>query len=776
MQPIDPIEAARSVEELYGMRGGLDRLASERDQTLLFSSDTGTRCILKIYHPAESETVIAFQLDALRFLEERAPQLPVPRVIMTSGTSSHRLGAASYALHRFSDDTTRIVAMLSFLDGERLDHSPSTPIQAGRLGELLAHLGRALQGFEAPAPAHEQLWSLRNAATALSLAEERTGPSRKLVESVLRRFAGEILPRLERLPSQVIHHDFNPHNLLTVRGDPDRIAAVIDFGDLTRAPRVNDLAVALAYRVVNDAGVATNAAFLRGYESVWPLGAEERALLPDLVRTRLAMTVAISEWRARRHPENARYLLRFHAPALAALEQWHDCPGRDMSQRMGLKSDLAERRTRVLGPAYRLFYDEPLHLTRGSGVWLYDSDGRPYLDAYNNVAVAGHTHPRVVDAISRQTAVLNTHTRYLHTKIVDYAEALLESFPAPLSQVMITCTGSEANDLALRIAQAVTGGTGIIVTDHAYHGVTAAVSAFSPSLGSKMPTAPHVRTIPAPDSYRGSPAEVGEQLERALRLALADLGHHGIRPAMFIVDTIFSSDGIYAEPRGFLRAAVAAIRQAGGLFVADEVQAGFGRTGAHLWGFARHGVVPDLVSLGKPMGNGYPLAGVVASAELLEKFGRITRYFNTFGGNPVAAAAGLAVLEVIRDEHLVDNAREVGGYLRTGLERLRARHPLIGEVRGAGLFIGVELVDGDATTPATAQTAAPATAPAPAPAPATAQTHRVINRLRARGVLVGAAGRYANVLKIRPPLVFTCEHADVLMTTLDQVLEELTDG
>jgi 4-aminobutyrate aminotransferase-like enzyme/Ser/Thr protein kinase RdoA (MazF antagonist) len=761
MQPIDHSEAARAVAELYGMYGRVDRLPSERDQTLLFTADGGTHCILKILHPAESEDAIAFQLGALLHLEKHAPALPVPRVIPPRGAAPDAPNASPYGLHRFSDETRRIVSLLSFLEGEPLDHSVNTPLQSERLGEVLAALGRALQGFEAPAPLHEQLWNLSNAAAALPLAAQLGEPSRSLVETVLRRFVGDIEPRLAQLPSQVIHHDFNPHNLLTVRGHPDRIAGVIDFGDLTRAPRVNDLAVALAYRVVDSEGVATNPAFLRGYERLWPLTAEERALLPDLVRTRLAMTVAISQWRARRHPENAQYLLRFHAPALRCLERWNACSGANLKIPMGLESPLVARRARLLGPAYRLFYDEPLHLTRGEGVWLYDAEGRRYLDAYNNVAAVGHTHPRIVDAISRQTAVLTTHTRYLHTQIVDYAEALLASFPAPLSQVMFTCTGSEANDLAVRIAQAVTGGTGIIVTEHAYHGVTAAVAAFSPSLGSATPAAPHVRTIPAPDAYRGSAAEVGEQLERALRLAVADLASHGIRPAMFIVDTIFSSDGIFGEPAGFLRPAVAAIREAGGLFVADEVQAGFGRTGEHLWGFMRHGATPDLVTLGKPMGNGYPLAGLVAGAEVLATFSRMTRYFNTFGGNPVAAAAGLAVLEVIRDERLVANARDVGGYLRSGLERLAEHHALVGDVRGAGLFVGVELVDDEATGAAAARR------------PAAAQTQRVINALRARGVLIGAAGRHGNVLKIRPPLVFTREHADVLLTTLAEVLGEL---
>lgn len=412
---------------------------------------------------------------------------------------------------------------------------------------------------------------------------------------------------------------------------------------------------------------------------------------------------------------------------------------------------LIERRARVLGPAYRLFYERPVHLVRGEGVWLYGPNGERYLDAYNNVASVGHCHPRVVEAIAGQLAVLNTHTRYLHETVLDYAEALTATFPPELSQVMLTCTGSEANDLAVRIARTVTGGTGIIVTELAYHGVTATVAEFSPSLGRAVPLGAHVRTVPAPDSYRLPPEEAAERFGSDVRAAIADLERHGIRPALLIVDTIFSSDGIFAEPRGFLKPAVEAIREAGGLFVADEVQPGFGRTGDALWGFERHGVVPDMVSMGKPMGNGYPVAGLVCRPALLEEFGRRARYFNTFGGSAVAAAAALAVLGVIRDEALVANAATVGAYLR---ERLRAvDHPAIGDVRGAGLFIGVELVRDRATKE-------------PAPEIAT----RLVNGLRDRRILISAAGPHANILKIRPPLVFGTDHADLLVGAIEEVL------
>ena len=276
---------------------------------------------------------------------------------------------------------------------------------------------------------------------------------------------------------------------------------------------------------------------------------------------------------------------------------------------------LITRRERLLGPAYRLFYERPIHIVRGEGVWLFDSDGRRYLDAYNNVAAVGHGHPRVVEAIARQAATLNTHTRYLHTGILDYAEALLATMPAALGHVMFTCTGSEANDLAVRIAKACTGSTGFLVTANAYHGVTDTVAALSPSLSPAVAPGPHVVTLAPPDD-RGGDAEVAFAAE--VQRGIDALAAQGAAPAALLVDTVFSSDGVIADPAGFLRAGVERMRAAGGLFIADEVQAGFGRVGPAFWGFARHALVPDLVTLGKPMGNGQPIAALAGRPELLE--------------------------------------------------------------------------------------------------------------------------------------------------------------
>jgi 4-aminobutyrate aminotransferase-like enzyme len=417
---------------------------------------------------------------------------------------------------------------------------------------------------------------------------------------------------------------------------------------------------------------------------------------------------------------------------------------------------LVDRRERLLGPAYRLFYEDPVHIVRGEGVWLEDADGERYLDVYNNVASVGHCHPHVVAALTRQAATLNTHTRYLHETILDYAERFLATFPAHLGHVMFTCTGSEANDLAYRIAKDFTGGTGVIVTSLAYHGITDAVSQFSPSLGAYVPLGVHVRAVPAPDAYRGDPATLGARFAADVKAAIADMEANGIKLAAFICDSIFSSDGVLSDPPGFLKEAVEAVQAAGGLYIADEVQPGFGRTGTSMWGYHRHDVTADMVTVGKPMGNGQPIAAVVMRPEVVEDFGKRARYFNTFGGNPVSCAAALAVLEVIENEGLIENARVVGERLLSGMREIAGRHEAIGDVRGIGLFTGVELVKDRATKEPDAET-----------------TTKLVNGLRHRRVLISGAGPHANVLKIRPPLVFSLANADTFLAAMDDVLAEL---
>jgi 4-aminobutyrate aminotransferase-like enzyme len=418
--------------------------------------------------------------------------------------------------------------------------------------------------------------------------------------------------------------------------------------------------------------------------------------------------------------------------------------------------ELLGRRERVLGGAYRLFYDQPVSFVRGAGVFLYDAEGNAYLDAYNNVPSVGHSHPHVTEMVSRQLATLNTHTRYLTDGVVSYAERLLAthtlggSAGSAAGQAMFTCTGSEANDLALRIARQFTGGTGVIVTANAYHGVTAALAELSPSLGANVPLGSHVRVVPAPAA--------GVNFTAAVAWAISDLERHGLRLAAFLADSLFSSDGVLPDPSGFLAPIPEIVHAAGGLYIADEVQSGFGRTGTHLWGYQRHGIAPDIVTMGKPMGNGLPIAGLVARADVIEDFGRRARYFNTFGGNPVCVAAASAVLDVLEAEALPDNAAATGTYLREAITRIAEGSPVLGDVRGAGLYLGIDVI-------------APRTAGEPSGELASA----VVNGMRERRVLISATGPRGNVLKIRPPLPFGREHADQFLTVLAQVIEAVLD-
>ncbi len=417
---------------------------------------------------------------------------------------------------------------------------------------------------------------------------------------------------------------------------------------------------------------------------------------------------------------------------------------------------LIERRQRLMGKAYRLFYEQPVHVVAGEGVWLHDSDGNKYLDVYNNVPHVGHCHPQVVEAISKQAQTLNTHTRYLHDLVLEYAGRLTAKFPDKLDIAMFACSGTEANELALRLARARTGASGMIVTEHAYHGTSWAIAQITTCYESGEKRGDNIVTVPTPDSFRGLYANddlAADKYADHLRMAIETLAQRGHQPAAFIVDTIFSNEGLPTVPPGYLQKAVAIVRKAGGLFVADEVQPGFGRLGTHFWGFDSHGVVPDIATMGKPMGNGYPVSAVVTSEDVIDSFQQDSHYFNTFGGTPVACAAALAVLDIVEQQELQAKALETGNYLKEGLKQLAADHRLIGDIRGTGLFLGIDLVRNFENHE-----------------PAVSETKKAVNLLRHNGVLIGSTGQYDNVLKIRPPMVFSKNNADLLLQKLRIVL------
>ena len=424
--------------------------------------------------------------------------------------------------------------------------------------------------------------------------------------------------------------------------------------------------------------------------------------------------------------------------------------------------ELLRLRRAHLNPTLSVAYREPLKIVRGEGVWLYDENGQGYLDLVNNVCHVGHCHPRVVRAGAEQMARLNTNTRYLHDNLVEYALRLTATLPAKLSVVFLTNSGTEANDLALRLARAHTRARGVIVVDHAYHGHSPSMVELSPykfnGCGGEG-QADHVAVVPMPDAWRGEirdAADAGPRYGAMLESAIGELHARGHRPAAFYCESLLGCGGQIILPDGYLREAYARVRAAGGLCLADEVQVGFGRVGDALWAFERQGVVPDLLTLGKPIGNGHPLGAVVTTPEVAASFVTGMEYFNTFGGNPVSCAIGLAVLEVIRDEGLQDNAARVGAFLLDGLREIQSRHPGIGQVRGRGLFIGAEFV----TDPETR-------------APDSARVRAVVEAMKARHVLLSTDGPDDNVLKIKPPVVFSRANAQEFLEKLDAALGEI---
>ncbi len=759
--------------EIFGVEGRVSLLESERDANFRIDGEDAAY-VLKVYNEAEPEPLVEMQTQAMRHVAAADPDLAVPRVVPTRDGRLYggvELTGRRHAVH-----------LITFLTGERAEPDEFDEDALQAFGAFVARVGRALRGFFHPAAQRTLLWDVKHAARLRPLLAEVDDPARAEIASrALDRFEARLLPALPALRAQVVHNDLTFDNVLV--GNDRHPLSVVDFGDTTHTPLFFDLAVALASFCRGDELFERAEAFVRGYGAVTPLEEEEAALLGDAVSARMTASVAISAWRARRFVDNLEYITGFDAGTWPVLERFDELGPEELRRRFRKAATpavawrppatppssrpveaLVERRRRLFGPAMSpLTYERPLHFVRAEGVWMVAADGARYLDAYNNVPAVGHSHPRVVAALGAQARLLNTNTRYLHETALELAERLLATMPPHLDTCLFLNSGSEANDLAWRFATAVTGGSGGIVSRWAYHGVTAVQTDLSPSEWAGGRPA-YVETIEPPDGYRGRHRrdEPGWELRYAESVddALAALAGRGHPPAAMLLDAGWTSDGVFTDAPRYARAAADAVADAGALFVADEVQTGFGRVGSSLWGFQASGVEPDFVTLGKPMGNGHPVAALVTRSAIAEEFARRRApVFSTFGGNPVACAAALAVLDVIAEERLLGNAARVGAYLRSRLEELAARHPVVGDVRGSGLLLGVDLVEDSES-----RRAAPDAA------------RGVVNCMRERGVLVGVTGPGENVVKIRPPLVFSEQHADRLVEALDEVLALVARG
>lgn len=701
----------------FGLMVDAEPLPSERDRNFLLRTEDGRKLVLKVSHSAEDPAVVAMETAAMRHIELVDPGLAVPRVCRTTSE-------ADSAEIRGADGRTHLVRLITVVAGTPADQVTLPGRFAGAFGATSARLGVALRGFSHPAATRAIDWDLRQ--------------------------VDDLYAATRALPGGVMHGDLTPANVLV--DETGSVTGVIDFGDLHHTARAADLAVSLCalLRVAEEPWEAARE-FLDAYQRVTPLEPDEVQVLGDLVLARATLGLRMGARLAELHPENRDYVTVNDAGNRRVLDllgassaaRFHRICGTGRARVAGpADPGLRQRRETALGTTLSpLFYRNPIQVVRGSGAHLYAADGRRYLDAYNNVPVVGHAHPAVVQAISRQSAILNVNSRYLHPNAVELAERLLATMPPELDTCVFANSGSEVNDLAWRMATVFTGRTGAVVTDHAYHGVSASTAAMSTNAYPAANRPAHIAVfrppLPRPD---GHPADAA-MARSSVRDARAQLHRHGHEIALLAVDTVFSSGGILEPGTDYLPALVAETWAAGGLFLADEVQAGFGRAGSHLWRFQDYGLAPDIVTLGKPMGNGHPVAALITRREIADRFAAEDEYFSTYGGNPVSCAAALAVLDVIEDARLVQRSGRIGEALRAGLRDLV---PASVPVRGPGLMIGVQVGPGIAGDLAEA--------------------------LRDAGVLVGTTGYGADTLKIRPPLIWGDDDVDEFRTAFATVL------
>jgi 4-aminobutyrate aminotransferase-like enzyme/Ser/Thr protein kinase RdoA (MazF antagonist) len=770
-------EALDLAGRMYGLAGTGTWLPSERDQNLCIHAGD-RRFVLKIANTLESRALLEAQNAALAHVARRSTLCP--RVVPAlDGREIVEVTTAA--------GDRNLVRLLTWLPGVPLgDVAPQPVALLESLGSAVAELDRALAGFEHPAVHREFHWDL---ARGMSLCREllpsvADSEMRTVVSALLDRIDREDAARFARLRRAVVHNDPNDFNVLVelparagsyrnevvasgssrkIVAPSRRIAGILDFGDIVYSYAIADLAIAVAYAVLGkgdplDAAVAV----VRGYQRSRPLEDDEIDALFGLVLLRLCTSVCIAARQQSQRPDEA-YLgvsqgpIASTLPRLAALDPATVAAAFRGARGRSPEETLAARR-RVIGPNLSVAYRTPVKIVRGWLQYLYDETGRQYLDAYNNVPHVGHSHPQVVRAATEQMLILNTNTRYLHDTLAMFAERLIATLPAPLQVCYFVNSGSEANELALRLARAHTRRRDVIVLDSAYHGNTTSLVDISPYKfngpgGEGAP--PWVHVLPLPDTFRGKyrrdDPRAGEKY--------AEFARYVRNPSAFIAESAPSVAGQIILPDRYLASVYAIVRAAGGVCIADEVQTAYGRMGTDFYAFEAQHVVPDIVVLGKPIGNGYPLGAVVTTPEIAASFDNGMEFFSTFGGSTVACAVGLAVLEVVEEERLQDHARDVGDLMLARLRALVADHPLVGDIRGSGLFLGIELVKDRETLE-----------------PAAAEASEVSNRMRDRGILVGTDGPFHNVIKIRPPMPFTATDAEHLTVTLAETLQGLASA
>lgn len=762
----------------YGLRGDWKELGGEREQNFRLTAQGGEQYVVKVASAHLDLVSIEFQNGALLHLESVELGIRLPTVKRSTAGELLTLVVDEHGV-------AHPLRVLTYVRGEtvfdRVTDDDGTPYSTSDLrafGEANGRLARGLQGYVHAGAFTTMPWDMANGLLSNpSFLGYLPADLRERSAPILARFMSETAPKLKRLRSQVIHHDIHESNLLL---DPDGsgVLGIIDFGDMIHGSLAQDVAVPVASFIhwSPDPILAANA-IVGGYQRHVPLASEDLEVLLDLVMGRMIMQVAQRNYNQEVIGRRSTVLDRLQDVYTRSILQLANVtpqqfvagmtPGIQGIAPVAPRSSgsppqdaegLLRRRKRVLGETY-MFYDQPLHLVRGHGSSVFDADGKRYLDCYNNVPNVGHCHPHVVAAIATQAATLNTSTRYLHSEVIRLGERLSGTLPPELDTWVFTCSGSEANDLAVRIARAVTGRQGVMVTENSYHGNTTVTTDLSLIEYDAAKRPKWVACLPPPNVYRGryrtGETDLGSKYAIHFETARSELKAAGEDVAAVLIDSIFDAEGVLLPPADYLPRVWHNIKAAGGLFIADEVQMGFGRSGTHMWGFQDFGIVPDIVTMGKPMGNGHPIAAVAMRGDIAREFRKHIGYFNTFGGNPVSCAAANATLDVLLGDRLQERARVVGSELMARLLEMACKHHCVGHVHGRGLFLGVDIVADRATRD-----------------PAKMKARRIRERLKQLGVLAATAGPLGNVVKIRPPMCFSLEDARECLAALDLALSE----
>ena len=763
MGTLDSWQILPLIEKYFGLSGKPVALAGYEDINFRLECEDGKSYVVKL---TEGVRMVDFHISQVHILEKlhhNYENAPFPQPVKSSNGNN-------YEVVRI-DDREFVLRVFTWLEGDLFAKCVRTRELYTDLGMVLGKMNKILLKVE-PGLLNDRYyeWDLQNASLTKPLIKYITNPvNRRMAQYFFQQFEIFIAPVLPHLRKGIIHADANDYNLLV---QENKISGLIDFGDSVYSQVINELAIALTYALMGmEDPVDWAKNVVTGYHKELPLEEKELDILYYLIGTRLAVSIAHSALSGSQRPEN-EYLVISEKPAVDLLHKWIEINPNQFADavkeacgfkrpRSGVPEEILTKRESYVNPSLSISYETPIQMVKAAFQYMYSSDGKTYLDCVNNICHVGHNHPDIVEAACRQMATLNTNTRYLYDELSNYAMMLAGKFPEPLNVVYFVNSGSEAGDLAQQIVREVTGQKNMMVVKHAYHGNTLAGIDASPYKhdgkgGHGRPG--HIYKLDIPDGYRGryryDDPEAGRKYAEEADIVIRQINNADEGLGAFCCESIIGCGGQVVLPAGYLKNIYASVRKAGGLCIADEVQVGFGRTGHAFWGFELQEVVPDIVVIGKPMGNGHPLAAVVTTAEIADRFNTGMEFFSSFGGNPVSCVIGKAVLEVIEDENLQDHALKTGEAFRNMLQELQQRYPVIGDVRGYGLFIGVELIEDDEKTPATSL------------------AKQVIEAMKEKQILLTTDGLHNNVLKIKPPMPFDISNAERVVSELDKVLSE----